>query len=164
MIQKRYTVVSTGFGNVYITADAKTILRIDCRRPHVCAAMRQDSMPLLSAQAKALVLYLQGEITALPPPDTTRFSPFQQAVYRAICRIPYGQSVTSLQLARNIGIPHAVKAIETMCRNNPLCIAVPTHRVVLSDSKALSPSNPLLFDEALRRLEKRYLDKAAKRR
>ncbi len=164
MITKRYTIVRTSFGDLFITADRDCIVRIGTERPHVSSAMRKDTMPLLQSGARALMRYLSGESTDFDADIPLRLLPFQRDVFAAVSRIPYGQAVTSQEIARTIGKPHAIKAVETVCRNNPLYIAVPCHRVIVSDNSTLQRIQPLLPDEALRRLEKRVLDKDAKRR
>ena len=86
----------------------------------------------------------------------------KREVFLAAQHIPYGHTVTSQDIARQIGKPHAVRAVEAVCRTNPYYIVVPTHRVILSNESAPA-SKPLIPNEALRRLEKRHLDKVRKR-
>ena len=163
MITKRYTIVRTSFGDLFITAERDRIIRISTEQPHVSTAMRKDALPVLQSTAHTLMRYLSGERTALSAEIPFRFLPFQRDIFAAVRKIPYGQTVSSEELAASIGKPHAVRAVETICRNNPLFIVVPSHRVLLSRD-APTPTHPLLPDEALRRLEKRYLDKEDKRR
>ena len=164
MITKRYTVVRTSFGDLYITAEHDRLLRIGTDRPHVCAAMRNDTHPLLQHCAHTLMAYLNGETTTFRNDIPIRPLPFQRDVFEAVKKIPYGQTATSEEVARAIGKPHAVRAVETVCRNNPLYIAVPCHRVILHTTDNHSASRSLFPDEVLRKLEQRYLDKADKRR
>ena len=162
MITKRYTIVRTSFGDLFITAEHDRIIRIGTDRPHISAAMRNDTVPLLRASAEGIVQYLSGKRTSFPAPPL-KLLPFQREVFAAAGRIPYGHTATSGEIARAIGKPHAVRAVETVCRTNPYYIVVPTHRVILSES-ATPNANLLIPDEALRRLEKRHLDKVQKRR
>lgn len=164
MITKRYTIVRTSFGDVFITADHDRITRISTERPHISVAMRNDTLPILKNGAQALTRYLSGECTAFTTDLPLHFLPFQRDIFKAVQSIPYGQSITSDELAHRIGKPHAVRAVETICRNNPLYIAVPCHRILFSNKPTSKTPTPLLPDEALRRLEKRYLDKDVKRR
>lgn len=59
-----------------------------------------------------------------------RMTSFQQDVWRAICRIPYGETRTYAQLAAMAGHPHAVRAVASACGANPLPYYIPCHRVV----------------------------------
>ena len=161
MITKRYTVVRTSFGDLFITADRDRIIRIGTEQPHIATAMRNDNTPLLRASAQGIVQYLSGTRTTFPEPPL-KLMPFQREVFIAAKRIPYGQTATAQDIARQIGKPHAVRAVEAVCRTNPYYIVVPTHRVILSGETA-ALSKPLIPDEILRRLEKRHLDKVSKR-
>ncbi len=60
-------------------------------------------------------------------------TPFQQAVWKALQTIPYGETRTYGQIARMIGRPKAVRAVGAACGRNPLPIVVPCHRVVGAD-------------------------------
>ena len=57
-------------------------------------------------------------------------TPFQLKVWRALRRIPRGQTRTYGQIAREIGHPAAVRAVGTACGANPIAILVPCHRVL----------------------------------
>lgn len=62
-----------------------------------------------------------------------RISPFQRDVWRAICRIPYGETRTYKELAAMAGHPTAIRATAAACGANPLPYYIPCHRVVASD-------------------------------
>ncbi|MEN9561009.1 MAG: hypothetical protein RIQ56_282, partial [Candidatus Parcubacteria bacterium] len=59
-------------------------------------------------------------------------TPFQKSVWRALLKIRPGSTVTYGELARRSGYPGAARAVGSAMRKNPLCIAVPCHRVVPS--------------------------------
>lgn len=58
---------------------------------------------------------------------------FQQKVWRALCAIPAGETLSYTQLAHDLGLPHAVRAVASACAANVLAIAIPCHRVLRSD-------------------------------
>lgn len=62
-------------------------------------------------------------------------TPFQRAVWQAMQRIPYGQTLTYQQLASNIGHARASRAVANACGANPLPIIIPCHRVVASNGE-----------------------------
>jgi methylated-DNA-[protein]-cysteine S-methyltransferase len=66
---------------------------------------------------------------ALAPEGT----PFQQAVWSELCRVPFGSRVSYGELARRIGRPAAVRAVGAANGANPIAIVIPCHRVVGSD-------------------------------
>jgi len=57
---------------------------------------------------------------------------FQQQVFTALKQIPYGQTISYQQLARQMNNPLAVRAIAKANGENCLSILIPCHRVIAS--------------------------------
>ena len=60
-------------------------------------------------------------------------TPFQQAVWQALLRIPLGSSTSYGAIARELGRPQAMRAVGAAVGRNPLGIIIPCHRVLGSD-------------------------------
>ena len=60
-------------------------------------------------------------------------SVFQKSVWVALLTIPYGSTISYMQLARQMGDPLAIRAIARAIGQNPFWIIIPCHRVVGSD-------------------------------
>lgn len=79
--------------------------------------------------------YFRGErqsfLLKLEPAGTA----FQQAVWRELLTIPYGQTVSYLDIAHRLGDEQAVRAVGTANAQNKIAIIIPCHRVVGSDGK-----------------------------
>ncbi|TAN11806.1 MAG: methylated-DNA--[protein]-cysteine S-methyltransferase [Burkholderiaceae bacterium] len=58
---------------------------------------------------------------------------FEQEVWRALCAIPTGTTRSYGEVARDLGMPKAARAVARACAANVLAIAIPCHRVVRSD-------------------------------
>jgi len=58
---------------------------------------------------------------------------FEQRVWQAVTRIPYGRTRSYGDLARELGDPGLAQAVGAANARNPVCIVVPCHRVVGSD-------------------------------
>lgn len=69
------------------------------------------------------------------PLDLEPATPFQRAVWRALRRIPHGQTRSYIQIARAIGRPRAARAVGAACGQNPLPLLIPCHRVVANNGK-----------------------------
>lgn len=78
---------------------------------------------------------------------------FQQAVWRALASIPYGQTASYGQLALAVGRPKAVRAIGGAVGRNPLGIILPCHRIVGADGSLTGYTGGLERKRALLRLE-----------
>ncbi len=55
---------------------------------------------------------------------------FQLDVWCALYRIPYGETRSYSEIAREIGLPRAMRAVGMANGRNPLPIIVPCHRVI----------------------------------
>lgn len=74
--------------------------------------------------------YFAGRLRRFDLPLAATGTPFQQAVWQALCDIPYGETVSYLHIAEAIGNPRAVRAVGAANGRNPLSIIVPCHRVI----------------------------------
>lgn len=83
--------------------------------------------PLLDEAARQLVAYFDGRLTAFALPIAFRPG-LIGAVQRAMYAIPFGETRTYGDLARDLGAP--AQAIGQACGANPLPIIVPCHRVL----------------------------------
>lgn len=68
---------------------------------------------------------------ALAPPGTD----FQQRVWRALQRVPFGRTTTFAWVAERIGHPTALRAVGAANAHNPVPIVVPCHRVLGSQGE-----------------------------
>ncbi|MBA3581981.1 MAG: methylated-DNA--[protein]-cysteine S-methyltransferase [Gammaproteobacteria bacterium] len=62
-----------------------------------------------------------------------RGTPFQQQVWRALRNIPLGKTATYTDIANQINMPKAARAVALACAANPVALAIPCHRVVRQD-------------------------------
>ena len=58
---------------------------------------------------------------------------FQKSVWRTLSEIPYGETISYIELARRIGKPKASRAVGQANGRNPLPIVIPCHRVIAAD-------------------------------
>jgi len=60
-------------------------------------------------------------------------TPFQKKVWIELTKIPYGKTISYLELAKRIGRPKSVRAVANAVGANPLPIQIPCHRVIASN-------------------------------
>lgn len=77
-----------------------------------------------------LTRYLRGELEQFSIPHYYQGTPFQEAVWKALCDIPYGQTRSYSDIATDILKPSSVRAVGTAIGANPILITVPCHRVI----------------------------------
>lgn len=58
---------------------------------------------------------------------------FQQSVWNQLVTIPYGRTISYMQLAKDLNNPKSIRAVGTTNGKNQLAIIVPCHRVIGSD-------------------------------
>jgi AraC family transcriptional regulator of adaptative response/methylated-DNA-[protein]-cysteine methyltransferase len=85
--------------------------------------------PLLSA----VVQFIETPKANLLLPMEIRGTSFQQKVWREVLKIPFGQTTSFAVIAKQIGVPKAVRAVGNACSQNPLEFAIPCHRVLRSN-------------------------------
>jgi methylated-DNA-[protein]-cysteine S-methyltransferase len=112
------------------------------RQPRLDAYLRKikrvpgSNQRRIAPFAKELKEYLAGKRTAFTIPiDWTFFTPFQREALQAVFRIPYGETRTYLDIAREIDRPRAYRAVGAANAMNPMPIIVPCHRLLGVDGK-----------------------------
>jgi len=91
--------------------------------------------PVARAAAEQLGGYFDGTRTAFDLPLDLVGSEFQLLVWRALGRIPYGETRSYGQQAAGIGRPKAARAVGAANGRNPVSIVLPCHRVVGADGR-----------------------------
>jgi methylated-DNA-[protein]-cysteine S-methyltransferase len=97
----------------------------------------------IEADAQKLTRYSQ-EILAYARGNLRKFSfqidweslrPFQRKAMQAVFAIPYGETRTYSEIAREIGHPNAPRAVGRANATNPMPLVIPCHRLIGSDGK-----------------------------
>lgn len=87
----------------------------------------------LRAAREQLREYVAGERRRFSIQLDQRGTPFQRRVWDAVSDVPWGQTVSYLEIARRIGNPQAVRAVGAANGANPHPIVVPCHRIIGAD-------------------------------
>ena len=80
-------------------------------------------------------------------------TPFQRTVWKALLTIPFGQTRSYGQIAKQVGRPSASRAVGAANGRNPVSIVAPCHRVVGSTGALTGFGGGLDVKERLLRLE-----------
>ena len=84
--------------------------------------------PLYDQISIELAAYFAGDLQRFATPLAPRGSAFQQSFYASLCAIPYGETRTYGDLAKELGV--SAQAIGQACGANPIAILIPCHRVL----------------------------------
>lgn len=80
--------------------------------------------------ATELLEYFAGKRRAFDVPLAPAGTPFQLAVWRELERIPYGETLTTADVAALLDKPSSYRAVGNAVHKNPLAVLVPDHRIV----------------------------------
>jgi methylated-DNA-[protein]-cysteine S-methyltransferase len=111
--------------------------------------------PEFAEPVRQLSEYFAGERTAFELDLDRRGDAFDRQVWALVAAIPYGQTRSYGQLARDLGDPGLAQQVGVANARNRLCIVVPCHRVVGADGKLTGYAGGLARKRALLDLEAR---------
>ena len=74
--------------------------------------------------------YFAGSLQGFDLDLDLQGTPFQLSVWEQLQSIPYGHTVSYLEIANQLGSPKAVRAVGKANAHNPVSIIVPCHRVI----------------------------------
>ncbi len=113
-----------------------------------------DTTGVLTGVRRELDEYFAGRRTAFTTPLVFAGTPFQNQVWQQLCKIPYGETISYLELARRIENPKAVRAVGMANGANPIAIIVPCHRVIGSNGSLTGFGGGIPTKRALLELER----------
>ena len=85
---------------------------------------------LLTEARRQLEAYFEGRRRSFDLPLAPEGTPWQRAVWRELCAVPYGATRSYGELARRLGKPTASRAVGAAVGRNPLTLVIPCHRIV----------------------------------
>ena len=106
------------------------------------------------AARRQLDEYFAGDRERFDLPLGPQGDAFQHRVWELISRIPYGQTTTYSDLAKELGEGTLAKDVGAAVGRNPLSVIVPCHRVVGKDGSLTGYAGGLARKRFLLRLEK----------
>lgn len=114
----------------------------------------EQETPLLKKARQQIEEYLTGRRTEFDLSLSLHGTDFQKRVWRALLTIPYGETRTYGEIARQIGNPKACRAVGMANHNNPVSLIVPCHRVIGADRSLVGYGGGLHIKERLLSLER----------
>jgi methylated-DNA-[protein]-cysteine S-methyltransferase len=130
-----YKRVSTPVGTLTLAATDEGLAAIlwerdRPRRVPLNLVEEDDSHPVLVEAERQLGEYFDGRRTQFDLRLDPSGTPFQREVWRALMTIPFGETRSYAQIAKQIGHPGAARAVGAANGRNPLSIVAPCHRVI----------------------------------
>jgi methylated-DNA-[protein]-cysteine S-methyltransferase len=130
------TTVDSPVGPLTLTARDGVLSRLHMQdqrhAPARSPECQDDDGPFQDAIAQ-LHDYFAGTLAHFDLPLALAGTAFQRLVWDALREIPYGQTISYGELARQVGSPAAARAVGLANGRNPVGIIVPCHRVIGAD-------------------------------
>src|SRR5436190_8213634 len=147
------TQFSTPVGPLTLEGDDHALTRIGFGAP---TAPQGDS-PAVAAAAIQLEQYFAGDRTEFDLDVELDGTPFERRVWDELRAIPYGQTASYAEIARQIGRPGGSRAVGRANARNPVAVIVPCHRVIGSDGSLTGYAGGMEMKRALLDLERAAL-------
>ena len=135
----RWAIAPTALGPLLVAATARGICfvafapdaaELAVRFPNAAIEPAGEALADMVAEVAAFV-EVPGRAMALPL--DVQGTAFQEAVWRALSRVPAGETVSYAALAAQAGKPGAARAAGSACGRNPVSLLIPCHRAQRGD-------------------------------
>jgi methylated-DNA-[protein]-cysteine S-methyltransferase len=153
-----YKVIDSPVGELKLVASDQGLAAIlweneDPKRVRLGPLSEDPDNPILLETERQLAKYFAGKLKAFTVPLDLKGTEFQKSVWTALLTIPFGETRSYGEIARQIGKPAAVRAVGAANGRNPISIIAPCHRVVGSTGALTGYAGGLAAKERLLGLE-----------
>jgi O-6-methylguanine DNA methyltransferase len=129
-----------GIASIFPIENAKLTEARAMRDPWLARRVRAGAQLVIHATSRSYPAWLHNARTALEdyaagktrrlPAFDLEGTPFQEKVWRKLCEIPHGKTISYATLATWVGKPKAARAVGGAVGSNPVPILIPCHRVI----------------------------------
>ena len=144
--------LKTPFGGLILQANSTGLSNISFLSSDSGVFPKSDHH-ILNEACKQLTEYFAGQRKAFTIPLTPHGTLFQKQVWKQLCTVPYGQTVSYRDIAVSLGNPSSCRAIGFATGKNPLPVIIPCHRVIGKDGRLTGYRGGLFVKEWLLNLE-----------
>jgi methylated-DNA-[protein]-cysteine S-methyltransferase len=160
MMSLAYKVIESPIGKLKLVASDKGLVAIlwendSPRRVRLSELVADEQHPVIVETERQLGEYFAGRRKAFSVALDMRGTRFQKDVWEALLAIPFGETRSYGQLAKQLGNPRATRAVGAANGRNLISIIVPCHRVIGSSGKLTGFAGGLETKANLLSLEER---------
>lgn len=119
----------------------------------LCSQMEEGETAVTKNAKSELDAYFAERLKEFTTPIKLIGTDFQKAVWNALLKIPYGKTISYMELAKKLRNEGAVRAVASANGANALSIFVPCHRVVGSDGSLTGYAGGISAKKKLLQLE-----------
>jgi methylated-DNA-[protein]-cysteine S-methyltransferase len=144
---------SSPLGFLIIKSDGQSITEICFSETEI---QETKTCKVLEDCKEQLENYFSGKVLVFDLPLRAEGTEFQQKVWNELLKIPYGETITYMELAERLGDPKAIRAVGTANGRNPVAIIIPCHRVIGAGNKLTGYAGGIGRKRKLLELEMKY--------
>ena len=153
-----YKIITSPVGRLKLVASEKGLTAIlwendDPKRVRLGPLEENKNHATLRETERQLNGYFAGKLKRFSVPLDFGGTPFQKKVWAALIAIPFGETRSYGQIARQIGCPKAARAVGAASGKNPISIIAPCHRVIGGNGKLTGFAGGLETKASLLKLE-----------
>ena len=153
-----YKFIASPVGSLKLVASRQGLAAIlwendDPERVRLGAMAEDPEDAVLIEAERQLGAYFSGKRMQFDLPLDFKGTAFQKRVWKALLTIPFGETRSYGDIARQIGKPTAFRAVGAANGKNPISIIAPCHRVIGSTGKLTGFAGGLKAKECLLSLE-----------
>lgn len=146
----------TAIGKIGIAENGNAITNVYFKETFVPENTEILETPLLKEAGQQMKDYLKGKRKSFEIPLVLDGTEFQQNVWGALQKIPFGEIRSYGEIAKNIGRPQSSRAVGMANSKNPILIFIPCHRVIGVKGNLVGYAGGLEVKAYLLQLEKQY--------
>lgn len=154
-MMKFYYTYKTIIGEIIIAEEENKISEINILKNKKELKGEKQETILIKKAYKQLQEYFDGKRKEFNFPLYIEGTPFQKKVWEALMTIPYGETRSYGEIAKQIGNKKAARAVGMANHNNRIIIAIPCHRVIGNNQKLVGYACGLEIKEILLQIEKK---------
>lgn len=131
-----FSTYSSVIGTLYMSSDGKYLTGLSFHDLYQSGYLYNDELDIFKQTKKWLDLYFQHQIPDFTPPYRLyEATPFRQQVLDIVKQIPYGQTITYNDIAKQIAKSRHITKMSAQAVGgavgwNPIVIIIPCHRVI----------------------------------
>jgi methylated-DNA-[protein]-cysteine S-methyltransferase len=153
-----YKIIDSPVGDLKLIASDKGLAAIlwqndDPKRVRLEPLVKDPEHPILLETERQLGKYFGGSLKAFTVPLDLKGTAFQKSVWEVLLTIPFGETRSYGEIARQIGKPTAARAVGAANGKNPVSIIAPCHRVLAWNGALAGFAGGLAVKERLLEIE-----------
>lgn len=149
-----YNEYKTKIGTILIKERENKIAKIKILKKEEKIEGQRKETTLIKKAYLQIQEYLEGKRKKFDLPLLMQGTKFQIKVWKALTTIPYGETRSYQEIAKQVGNEKAARAVGMANHNNPIILVVPCHRVIGKNKKLVGFGAGLEVKEILLNIEK----------